>query len=104
MTDKPLTIDTLMAAKRYLELIPPPPLLVSSKRLPAHNAITVKHDRRDYVGAHPDFWERVKRDLRSGPSVSGHRDLDIPIWDIDFHTGRAKEFYEAMGKALGRTV
>lgn len=64
MSDNTFTMDKLLAAMRQIEHIPPPPLFVSSKHLPADNALTFKHKGRDYAGAHPDFWRRLKDGLR----------------------------------------
>jgi hypothetical protein len=106
MSNESFTMAKLKAAMRLVENIPPPPLFVSSKHLPADNALAFKHGGRDYVGAHPDFWGRLKDEAPEAlTGIYGDEGVGlhgIPIWNIDFHSGRAEEFYQAMGKALAK--
>ena len=105
MSDNTFTMDKLLAAMRQIEHIPPPPLFVSSKHLPADNALTFKHKGRDYAGAHPDFWRRLKDEAPEAlTGIYGDEGVGlhgIPIGDIDRHEGRREEFFSAMSQAMG---
>ena len=101
MDDIPFTIDKLEAAMRSIKRVPPPPMLASSKHFSAHKALTFKHEGRDYVGAHPDLWERFREVPEAAPRVSANFYMEVTIWDIDTHEGRRSEFFSAMSQAMG---
>ncbi len=96
MSDETMTLDKLKQAMDLVADIPPPPFLGSSKLLPADKAFRFHLDRRDYVGAHPDFWAKIPAGTLSGPASLG----SVEIVDLDVHTRKRAEFFEAMAVAM----
>lgn len=93
MTDG-LTIEKLLAAKKFLDNIPPPPFFAQDKLLPDDRAIRFMWEGREYLGASPAFWRKVPRGYYSSSW------FEIPIYNLDMDDRRRAEFYSAMVKAM----
>lgn len=98
---KTFTMEKLEEAMKLVADIPPPPFFASSRFLPADGALRFKWGNREYVGAHPDFWEKVMRQLPVVRQAAGF--MDLTVVDIDDDAGEAdrKAFFKAMTLAMG---
>ena len=92
------TIEKLQAAMDLIKDIPPAPFFGSSKEFPADRAMMFTVDRREYVGAHPDFWAKIP----VSEGKIGNTPLNgIEIHNLDVSPSRSAEFHGALAKALG---
>ncbi len=75
-----LTIDKLLAMQRMMEALPPPPVFAAWNEFPKGRAIMFKDGGRQYVGAHPDFWEKLPVDrCTEYPSLSSITIIDLSL-------------------------
>lgn len=89
--------DIIADIARMMDSIPPPPFFASWSLLPADRALRFTVSRRDYIGAHPDFWKNLPAERRDGPAPL----FAVEIVDLDLaaNAGRLAEFTAALAKA-----
>jgi len=66
--------DILADISRLMSEIPALPVLTSCRLFPADKAHKFTHNEREYVIAHPDFWEKVPVRRQVGPK---------PLWGME---------------------
>lgn len=95
-------IDKLRAMMDLVKTMPPPAFFGSWRLLAADNALKFKFEGRDYLGAHPDFWAKVKERTDVSIVYATHlSSLDgVEIIDLDVNKQKRAEFVEAMTKAM----
>lgn len=93
-------VESIIAAKRMLEELPPAPLFVSSTILPDEKALNFTFEKRDYVGAHPDFWARLPVGCLDLPSPIFGLLGGIRIVDIDADAAARNEFWHALREVM----
>lgn len=99
MNDGTMTLEKLKAMMAYVSWLPPAPIFGMSIGFPADRPIMFKIGNQQYVGAHPDFWERVTEQLpkRDGPPLLG--EIEIINLDLSRNYDKLIHFMSAMRKA-----
>lgn len=91
------TFEKLKAAFDLVKDIPPPPFFASSIYLPSDSFETFTVGGRQYVGGHPDLWERipVQRGDQFGNSLGA-----IEIHDLATNYTAYEDYYMAKARAI----
>lgn len=92
-------LDSIRSAMDQLRDLPPPPFWASCALFERDRAVKFTHAGREYVGAHPAFWERVQEQTIPGVLSSL---AAIRIVNIDKDRERRTEFMDAMTAAMGK--
>lgn len=98
MMNNSFTYKKLLALKKKVDAMPPPPFFASSKLLPADKAIMFTFEGRDYVGAHPDFWAKVAAPIKRFPDSLVAQE----IVDLEIERHRIKDFFGPMISVMSR--
>lgn len=98
-------IRDLQRAKELLDGMPKHPMFGSSQLFPIDRALAFNHRNRDYIGAHPLYWDRIKDDPRVRAKTVGN--LFAPMGSVDVvdlddprERGTRDQFMQAMAAQL----
>lgn len=100
MAHQTFTIDAIRAAQKKLEALGPAPFSASHTLLPADAAYRFTFRNIEYVGAHPDFWAKLRADPRVKVSFDFNPLGAMAIRDLDVDEAARVQFYDAMAGAI----